>query len=284
MKQTKECIHCGSTFFRNPNEGRQRFKDRKFCSKRCSGLYRTTDTGFKECAFCGVMFDRGRMSKKQFVEKRCCSILCRRSLDEQNDEIHRYHNPKKCITCGSDYVRRVDEGKFEFSQRKTCSHECAVIATNTANTVPLAERFWNKVDIGSDASCWEWLGTINSNGYGTISVANGTESSHRVAWELANGSIPNGLLIRHLCHNPPCCNPKHLALGNAYQNAQDMVQSGRSLKGERATNSKLTEEQVLDIRARFDNGSLTSTYFSNLYGVAPNTVMSVIHRRTWTHI
>jgi hypothetical protein len=33
-----------------------------------------------------------------------------------------------------------------------------------------------------------------------------------VAWELANGPIPEGLLVRQRCGNRLCCNPSHLFL------------------------------------------------------------------------
>jgi hypothetical protein len=34
--------------------------------------------------------------------------------------------------------------------------------------------------------------------------------THRFAWELLRGPIPEGLQIDHLCRNPPCCNPAHM--------------------------------------------------------------------------
>jgi hypothetical protein len=33
---------------------------------------------------------------------------------------------------------------------------------------------------------------------------------HRWTWEQANGPIPEGLVIDHLCRNRACCNPEHL--------------------------------------------------------------------------
>lgn len=34
-------------------------------------------------------------------------------------------------------------------------------------------------------------------------------------------------MVRHSCDNPPCCNPAHLLVGTAAQNAQDMAERGR---------------------------------------------------------
>ena len=32
----------------------------------------------------------------------------------------------------------------------------------------LAERFWRKHAVGSDAECWLWLGCKNGDGYGSM--------------------------------------------------------------------------------------------------------------------
>ncbi len=100
--------------------------------------------------------------------------------------------------------------------------------------VPLVERFWIKVKRGGPDDCWPWQGT-RSNGYGQIAVTHDGRGrrqrrllAHRVAWELANGKkIPRGLLVRHRCDNPPCCNPQHLLLGTHGDNIADAVARGR---------------------------------------------------------
>ncbi len=62
----------------------------------------------------------------------------------------------------------------------------------------------------ADNGCIIWTGTKTKEGYGFI-VAEGTnKSTHRVAYELAKGVIPDGLFIDHLCRNPSCINPDHL--------------------------------------------------------------------------
>lgn len=79
---------------------------------------------------------------------------------------------------------------------------------------PLAERFWPKVDVRGPDECWLWTAALDGHGYGRIDEgghAGHSFGAHRVAWELANGAvIPDGLVIDHLCRNPPCVNPAHL--------------------------------------------------------------------------
>lgn len=81
-------------------------------------------------------------------------------------------------------------------------------------TRPLADRLWEKV-IKEPGGCWVWTGATNAAGYGKIgrgprSATPQNDYTHRVAYELTYGAIPDGLVIDHLCRNTSCCNPDHL--------------------------------------------------------------------------
>jgi hypothetical protein len=59
--------------------------------------------------------------------------------------------------------------------------------------------------------CWDWPNGRNQYGYGTYLDEQGKRrSAHRVAYEMAKGTIPDGLVIDHLCRNRACINPAHL--------------------------------------------------------------------------
>lgn len=58
--------------------------------------------------------------------------------------------------------------------------------------------------------CWEWTRALNSKGYGSFGYAGKVQSTHRLAYELLIGPIPDGLHLDHLCRNRKCCNPDHL--------------------------------------------------------------------------
>lgn len=75
--------------------------------------------------------------------------------------------------------------------------------------------------------CWPWTGAVTGKGYGKISLAYRHRNAHRVAFELWHGPIPDGLLVCHRCDNRPCCNPAHLFVGTAKDNAEDMMAKGR---------------------------------------------------------
>lgn len=59
--------------------------------------------------------------------------------------------------------------------------------------------------------CWVWSGVTDRKGYARFRDATRKKVFvHRFAYELANGQIPDGLVIDHLCRNRACCNPEHL--------------------------------------------------------------------------
>ena len=69
------------------------------------------------------------------------------------------------------------------------------------------DRFWSRVD--KTDGCWVWIGKLH-NGYGSIGMGQKTYTAHRASYIMANGEIPSGLVIDHLCRNRACVNPEHL--------------------------------------------------------------------------
>lgn len=60
--------------------------------------------------------------------------------------------------------------------------------------------------------CLEWTGALN-HGYGTILIPGTIRpvKAHRAAWILHHRqSVPDDLVVDHLCCNPICVNPEHL--------------------------------------------------------------------------
>jgi len=72
----------------------------------------------------------------------------------------------------------------------------------------LVEKFCDKLLL-TNKNCWEWYGALR-NGYGFLSWKGKQPYTHRIMFEAANGAIPDGLEIDHLCRNRACCNPEHL--------------------------------------------------------------------------
>ncbi len=89
-------------------------------------------------------------------------------------------------------------------------------------------RFWMKAEI--TPYCWNWTGSLNSDGYGVTRIGMKVLPAHRVAYELINGEIFDSLEICHKCDNPKCINPDHLFSGTHLENMQDMKLKNRGRK------------------------------------------------------
>lgn len=146
------------------------------------------------------------------------------------------------------------------------------------------KRFWSKVDVCEHHECWEWQAYRHKRGYGQFSIHGRLWQAHRVAWVLTYGPIPEGLFVCHHCDNRGCCNPYHLFLGT---NADNMADAGRkgllsnSNRGERNPSSKLTEDDVLDIRELYATGKWTQEELADEFGVYNTQISQVVTRKRW---
>ena len=70
-------------------------------------------------------------------------------------------------------------------------------------------RFASKVRLRL-SGCVDWVGLLDTNGYGTFWNGTRTVKAHRWAWEALNGPVPEGLVLDHLCRRRCCVNPAHL--------------------------------------------------------------------------
>lgn len=149
---------------------------------------------------------------------------------------------------------------------------------------PAAERLWRKVSKAAPSGCWEWQGSKDKKGYGRININKRPVLTHRFAWELENGPIPDGKDVLHSCDNPCCVNPSHLFLGTNDDNIADKVDKGRQERGSGHHRAKLTENQVIEIRRRYALGNISHSQLAAEYGVCRMAVTDIISRRNWAHI
>lgn len=143
------------------------------------------------------------------------------------------------------------------------------------------KRFWSKVAVGELNECWEWQAYKTPAGYGDFGIGCEIERAHRVSWMISNNSgIPPGLVIRHLCNNPSCVNPAHLALGTHGDNVRDKVESGRQLRGSGVPSAKLTETDVHEIKKLLSAG-VTHSEIGARFGVVRCNITAIANGKSW---
>jgi len=97
----------------------------------------------------------------------------------------------------------------------------------------------------------------------------------RVAYYLSTGIDPTGdSVVRHLCDNPPCCNPAHLQVGTTKDNNNDKSSRGRGRRGH-----KITEDQVREILIAVQNGE-TRAHLALRYKVSKGHITNIVRGRT----
>ena len=148
------------------------------------------------------------------------------------------------------------------------------------------ERFWSKVAF-KVGGCWLWQSGTDKDGYGKFQIGpSGRQHhflAHRFAYLITHGPLPANDVIRHACDAAACVNPTHLTAGSQAENIQDMVERGRQARGEQDGNSKLTNEEVQEIRRRRALGE-TNSQLAYDFHVAVTTVWGIVSRRTWRHL
>jgi hypothetical protein len=150
----------------------------------------------------------------------------------------------------------------------------------SAHRIPLEIRFWAKVDRSGD--CWLWTASIR-RGYGRIRIDGKDAVAHRVAWELTNGPIPDGLEACHRCDVRNCVNPGHLFLGTSKDNKQDAISKGRHCFGVRHHAAKLTDADVLEAR-NLRLGGMNWCQLARRFGVTRMALKFALSGRNWRHV
>jgi len=143
--------------------------------------------------------------------------------------------------------------------------------------IPLAPRFWSKVNVGDLRECWEWDSAFDAKGYGAFFYNGRTRRAHHVALLLSEDSINTldelpGDVIRHTCDNPACVNPKHLTPGTQSENIKDHVR--------RTRDDRLTDDEIREIRRKSDEGA-TYVELGEEYDRHRSNISAIVRRESF---
>jgi len=219
---------------------------------------KTTDT--KDCAVCGKTFTKRKSSHKQWLIINCCSSVCGWESKRRNHS-NRLNDPIQNLL-----------GTFGGRQRRQ----------NSLRSV------WRHVDIRGKDECWPWTARTTTRfpkfQYGVIRFDGLFQRAHRVIWSSIHGAIPDGLVIRHACDNPRCCNPAHLLCGTYADNARDMViRQRRDWRGMCQANAKLTDENIREIRRLRRSGMMLKD-IAPLFEISIPNVGKIANGQAWSHV
>lgn len=189
---------------------------------------------------------------------------------------------RECEWCGSPFMAikdRVRAGKGRF-----CSLTCSGKSIRAQYAKTPVDRFMAMVK-KRDSGCWMWLGSQDSDGYGSIRMNGRSIRAHRFSYQYFVGPIPGGMLVCHRCDTPGCVNPEHLFIGSNRENMQDMVAKGRHLDGRAGSGSHLAKLSLEDVRAIRDllAQGVKNIEIATQFSISHRTVSAIKTRKIWAN-
>jgi hypothetical protein len=156
---------------------------------------------------------------------------------------------KKCALCGA----MLGSNRATF-----CSPECYLLG-------------WRSP---TPDGCILWTGPVGSHGYGNFIVNKVRHTTHRAAYEVSVGPIPDGMMVCHRCDVKTCINPDHLFLGTSQDNMADCARKGRQAR-------KLTDEEVRQIR---ELNGVSYACLARCYGITDVMARKIKLGEWWRHL
>lgn len=146
--------------------------------------------------------------------------------------------------------------------------------------VPIADRFWAKVQKGEPEACWAWTGSTDPRGRGQMYADGRLQNASRIAWRIVNGrELTRAEVACHSCDNPRCVNPAHIFAGTQSDNMRDMAAKGRMNDPgfRRKWSVSMTPEQRRAIVDRYRSGE-TKTQIAREQNVCRAIVTKLLKR------
>ena len=182
-----------------------------------------------------------------------------------------------CLYCRKRFVPTLRSSK---RTQKCCSPSCG---SRYRYQLTFNVRFWRRVK--KTKRCWLWTGAKYNSGYGFMRISPYISTrSHRVAWQISHGKIPNKMLVLHKCDVPSCVRPSHLFLGSDADNHRDAMLKLRHSHGESHGMVRLTEQDVLKIRKLYSGVRGDMERLAKQFNVSSVNIHCIIRKKSWKHL
>ena len=131
--------------------------------------------------------------------------------------------------------------------------------------------------------CRPWPLQTDQDGYGRFVVGGKELRVNVLTCEVWQGApSADQRVAAHSCGNPNCWAGEHLRWATYRENVLDKNRDGTMPRGEHHHKSKLTADQVREIRAQAPTIPLSE--LARRHGVSPQSIGAIVKRKTWTHI
>jgi len=139
--------------------------------------------------------------------------------------------------------------------------------------VPVGRNGGKRVVPEKILSSW----TCKNTGYLQVSISQKKHNIHRLVMLAFVGEAPDGCEVAHNDGRRDNANLSNLRWATRRENCGDMHKHGTSLIGHKNRMSKLTAEQVLEIR----KDKRTRRAVAKDYGVTPEAISHIMLRKNW---
>lgn len=139
----------------------------------------------------------------------------------------------------------------------------------------------------TETDCVQWPFARNPDGRGVVKIGRRMRLVHRELCAVVHGPPPTERHeAAHLCGkgHEGCVNPNHVVWKTPLENKADMLRHGTRKRGEAVPTSKLTADEVRELRRLAATGAYTQRDLSEIFGLSQGSVCKIVNRKLWHHI
>jgi len=146
------------------------------------------------------------------------------------------------------------------------------------------QAYQHRYVVDENSGCWNWIGAVQSNGYGHLNNSGRIILAHRFFYEFYCGHIPKSKLVLHRCDNRICVNPEHLWIGTHKNNTLDMISKERGnfpgTNGERNGNAKLSSDEILSLKEMYLTRKHSRAEIARVFNSSWSTIDRIVRNES----